>query len=208
MRSGHKLLADLGGRPVIARTIDALTASACLVSVTVILGHRADALRNAIGTRPVRTVVAPDHRTGMSASLRAGIASFVDRTAIAPFTDRDASAPFSDRPDGILIALGDMPLIEAATIRALVDRFVALRGAGHPASVVRPMFDGRPGHPVLWHRSHAAALSALDGDGGGRVLLDTLGSSVSLVPVTDRGVGFDVDTDEALLVARRRLGSP
>ncbi len=199
MRSGHKLLADLGGLPVIARTIDALTASACLVSVTVILGHRADALRDAIGTRPVRTVVAPDHRTGMSASLRAGIASFVDRATIAPL---------ADRPDGILIALGDMPLIEAATIRALVDRFVALRGAGHEASVVRPMFDGRPGHPVLWHRSHAAALSALDGDGGGRVLLDTLRHPVSLVPVTDRGVGFDVDTDEALLVARRLLGSP
>ena len=194
MRSGHKLLADLGGLPVIARTVDSLVASASLDSVTVILGDRADAVRDAIGGRRVRTLVAPDHRLGLSASLARGLAAL-----------RDGAGWHQDRPDGILIALGDMPLVEAATIRAVVDRFRALRQAGEAAPVVRPARDGTPGHPILWHRSHAAALSAVTGDGGGRLLLETLGASVSRVRVDDGGIGFDIDTDEALLAARRFL---
>ena len=195
MRSGHKLLADLGGTPVIGRTVDALDASRSLASITVVLGDRADAVREAIGGHQTMTVVAPDHRSGLSASLRAGLATF-----------RGEAAPGLGAPEGILIALGDMPLIEPATIRAVVDRFTSLRRAGHAAPVVRPTCEGQPGHPVLWHRSHADALAALTGDRGGNELLRALGPSVTLLTVHDAGIGFVNDTDAALAEARRLLG--
>jgi len=180
MGPDHKLLADLGGTPVIAHVVDAI-AAAELPAPLVVLGHRAAEVRAALGERPAIYVVAADFAKGMSRSLRAGLAAIPAGWGAA------------------IVALGDMPAVDATTYSALVE---ALRG---PAGVAVPTWNGKRGNPVGWGRAHWPALAAVTGDGGGKALLAGLSDRVVEVAVDDPGILTDVDTPEALATLRHRL---
>ncbi len=175
MGGPHKLLEILGGRPVIAHIIDSL-AAAGLPPPIVVLGHEADAVRAAIGTRPAQYVVAEDAALGLSQSIRAGIGAIP--------ADWEA----------VLLCLGDMPGISPATLRCLAD-------APAPAgSVVIPVTGGRRGNPLRWGRAFFADLARLEGDIGGKALLGSV--SPVEIDVADPGIWFDIDTPAALEQAR------
>ncbi|WP_231854211.1 nucleotidyltransferase family protein [Gluconacetobacter diazotrophicus] len=181
-RSGdrHKLLApDQMGQPMIARTLQAVCASA-VDTVIVVLGHRANDLRAAIDThapyaREVAVTMAADHADGLSASLRAGL--------------RMAEAR---HPSGILVCLGDMPWIGPDVITRLLARH-----RQSPAPVTVPVHDGRQGHPVLWDRTMIPALMALKGDRGGGALMRALGERVATVQA-GATIHEDFDTPDRL----------
>jgi molybdenum cofactor cytidylyltransferase len=106
-----------------------------------------------------------------------------------------------DGVDGALVCLGDMPRIEAADLRALIDAFRTEHG---PDACV-PVHEGRRGNPVLWSSRCFPALRSLQGDRGGKALLEERGTGVIEVPVPGRGVLFDVDTPDALERAVREF---
>jgi molybdenum cofactor cytidylyltransferase len=88
-------------------------------------------------------------------------------------------------PQAWLVALGDMPFVAPATLRALADALAA--GAG----IAAPVMDGRRGNPVGFGAVHLDALLALRGDEGARRLLKTC--PVTEVPVDDPGIFRDID---------------
>jgi len=90
--------------------------------------------------------------------------------------------------DGWVIALGDMPWIAPATIRAVAN---ALDGG---ADIVAPSYHGERGHPVGFSRRHRAALAALTGDAGARSLIERHLDRLTWIDVEDAGVLQDVDT--------------
>lgn len=110
----------------------------------------------------------PDAETGMGASLAHAVATSLP----------DAKA--------WLIALGDMPFVEVATIQALC---AALENG---ADIAAPVFQGRRGNPVGFGEAHRDALLALAGDEGARRIVR--GSVVVEVAVDDPGIFRDVDT--------------
>ncbi|WP_226895936.1 NTP transferase domain-containing protein [Polymorphobacter sp. PAMC 29334] len=179
MGAANKLIADLDGKPVVAHVVDAI-AAAGLPPPIVVVGHMAAAVRAALGDRPATYVTAPDFAEGMSRSLRTGLAA-------APLDWRAA-----------IIALGDMPSVDAETYAALaaaaIDR----------VPVVIPTWHGKRGNPLAWSRAHWTELSGVTGDGGGKVLLAALSDRLVELPVDDPGILADVDTPEAL--AALRLG--
>ncbi|HEY5105390.1 MAG TPA: nucleotidyltransferase family protein [Caulobacteraceae bacterium] len=120
--------------------------------------------------RRLRLVAAADHAQGMSATLRAGIASLADDTT------------------GAFVFLGDMPLIPATVLHVLAKALAA----GALASA--PVFDGQRGHPVLFGRALFQELCALAGDTGARSVLASIGDRLALVQSPDAGVLFDIDT--------------
>ncbi len=95
--------------------------------------------------------------------------------------------------DAVVIALADMPFIEAATIEAIV---LALRNG---ASIAVPVFQGQRGNPVGFSRAMFAELGQLRGDQGARALLKTY--PVLEVVVNDAGILRDIDTPADLPVA-------
>lgn len=175
----HKLLTpDAGGVPMIARVVRAACASTAR-PVIVVLGHRAAEIRAAIiqhaGHPDLIFTIAEDHGDGLSASLRAGLA------AVGPHA-----------PSGVLVCLGDMPLVD----RTLIDRLIARhRRDRAPATV--PVHDGRTGHPVLWDRVIFPALMGLDGDVGGRALIRAHAGRLAMIPA-DAAIHADFDTPERL----------
>jgi len=176
MSGPNKLLADVGGAPMIARVVDAMLASRAR-PVVVVVGHQGDAIRAALAGRDVRFVENPAYEEGLGASLRTGIAAL------------DAA-----QVDGALVALGDMPWVRAEHVDALLAAFDP-RG---PRSIVVPVHDRKRGHPVLWSSRHFAAMRKLGGDVGARALLEEHADAVATVAVADAGVLRDVDTPEML----------
>jgi molybdenum cofactor cytidylyltransferase len=172
----HKLLADWGGKPLVAHAADALLAAD--LPVLVVLGHGSEAVRAALAGRDLRFVAAADYAAGMAHSLHAGVAAVPD--------DWDA----------VLVALGDMPRIEADVLRRLA---VA-------DGVAVPVFEGARGNPVRWPRAHFAALMALAGDSGAQRLLE--GMDVIEVAAPSDAVLADIDTPEALTALRQAEHSP
>ncbi len=94
-------------------------------------------------------------------------------------------------PDNCLVALIDHPLIDAGTVRALI----ATRDATG-APVVRPICDGRHGHPVIFSRETFAMLRFGDLPDGAKGVLRAFASREVLMPTVDRGVLVDVDTPD------------
>lgn len=154
-----KQLADLGGRPLAQRAIDALSAAG-IRDVVVVLGHDADRVREAL-TLPdgARVVMAERHAEGMAASLAAGIAS------LGP-TSR-----------AVVVLLADQPGISAEHVTALTASY-----ASTPSPIVRLRFDDAPG-PALLAREVWSEVAALRGDVGARALIDADPSRVREVRI-------------------------
>ena len=97
-----------------------------------------------------------------------------------------------------LILPADLPLVLPATLRA-----VAQAPAHH--SVVRPVYQGRHGHPVRFTHECAPALLALRGDGGAAAVARQ--HRLWAVEVDDPGCVLDIDTVEDLRQAQQILAA-
>ncbi|MCB1979892.1 MAG: nucleotidyltransferase family protein [Burkholderiaceae bacterium] len=91
---------------------------------------------------------------------------------------------------GWLVLPGDLPLVQAGTLRAIA---VTLASG---AEVVAPVFGGQRGHPVGFAAALGPQLMALTGEQGASVLLRAAAQRGALLslPVEDCGVVTDIDT--------------
>ncbi len=166
----EKLMLPLAGKPVILHVIDAALAAG-LAGPLVVTRTPSSDIAAAAAQRPVETVIADDAAAGMAHSLACGIRA-VPKTWDAAF-----------------ILLADMPLISSAMLRQMSE----LAGADR---VIVPVHGGRRGNPTIWGRQHFAALAALTGDTGGRVLFGGLGANLHEMAWTDDSIFTDFDTPE------------
>lgn len=167
-----KLLADLGGRPLVRHAAEAACASG-LSPVVAVLGAHAPAVRAALAGLDLRFVENPRYAEGLSTSLRAGLASLPEACT------------------GAVVMLGDMPRVGPALLRRLAGAF-----DGRAAAIV-PVWQGRRGNPVLLNRHRLAAdLAGLAGDRGAGPLLAGRADVVEIAG--GAGTGLDIDTPEAL----------
>jgi molybdenum cofactor cytidylyltransferase len=169
---GDKLVAPLGGRPVVRWSADAIVGA--VDTLVVVVREDASAIRRALEGVPIRWTVNPDAERGMSTSIRAGIDALPAQV------------------DAAIVALGDQPLVDAHVVERLVARW---REGG--ARAVQARYDDGRGHPVLFDRVLFPALSALEGDVGARAVLDLAGDALALVTVAGPRP-IDVDTPDAL----------
>jgi molybdenum cofactor cytidylyltransferase len=144
--------------------------------VLVVTGHERERLMEALAGRPVQFVHAEDYAEGLSASLKAGIA------AVPP------------EAEGVLIALGDMPLVSAADMRRLLAAFDPEEGR----AIVQPTYRGKQGNPVLWGREFLPAMQSITGDVGARHLVGLHADRLVEVEMPEDGVLRDFDTAAAL----------
>ncbi|OLP62719.1 molybdopterin-guanine dinucleotide biosynthesis protein MobA [Xaviernesmea oryzae] len=178
MRGSHKLLALFDGVPLIRRTAD-IALSSRAAGVTVVTGHRRDAVHAALTGLTLRLIDNPHYHEGMGTSLACGV-----------------SALDTADPDGILVMLADMPQITVTHLDSLLGRFEQAQGA----AVVRAASGEKPGNPVILPRPLFPLLTTLAGDEGARRIIAASG-----MPIIDLDLGpaalFDIDTPEALTEA-------
>ncbi|MGN8116168.1 NTP transferase domain-containing protein [Labrys sp. 22185] len=180
MGGSNKLLEDYAGKPLVRHAVEAALASKA-GSVTVVTGHQQAEVRDALAGLAVSFVHNPDFAEGLSTSVRAGIAALPAEC------------------DAALIALGDMPLVDAALLDRLISAFEPDKGA----LIVLPVTERQRGNPVIWARRFFDELQAIEGDAGGRQILKANGDAVVEIPVSSSAASFDVDTREALAQLRQ-----
>lgn len=147
--------------------------TACTVAphVLLALGADADALwRTLRAPASLGRVDVPDHREGLSASLRAAVAH----------VDADPAV------DRLLVMLVDQYAVDETWLRGLL----ALADA-HPRRMIASRYDGLRGVPAVFPRSVFAALAALHGDQGARALLRDEPDAIDFIAPHAPG---DVDT--------------
>ena len=96
-----------------------------------------------------------------------------------------AAVRATSQANGWLIVLGDLPLIQADTLRSLA---VAL--ANH--DVVVPTYKGQRGHPVGFSARCRESLANLKGDQGAAAVVRSFGATT--LEMDDVGVILDIDT--------------
>ena len=183
---GGKLLASIGGRPLLDHVVEAVR-SAGLGALVVVLGPDAgplDAIALAKGATIARN---PEPGLGLSSSVRVGLAA-IDGLAQGPDGGFGAA----------LILLGDQPRTSVASIAALLAAPVP---AGR--SIVVPRYRGWGGpNPALLLRPAWALAGGLTGDHGfGPLIADR---DELVVEVDLAGDNPDVDTPADLAALAER----
>jgi molybdenum cofactor cytidylyltransferase len=182
MGGSNKLVAEIGGRPLIRIVVQEALKSRAR-PVIVVTGHQHDRVEAVLKGLPVKIVHNPDFADGLGTSLRTGIA------ALPP------------EADGAIVCLGDMPQVDSAMIDHLIGAIDPDKGA----LVAVPTIDGKRGNPVVWSRRFFAELMKVEGDVGARYLIGRYPEAVAEVPLAGTAALTDVDTPEALEAVRAEL---
>jgi molybdenum cofactor cytidylyltransferase len=185
MGGPNKLLAEIEGVPMVARVAQRLLASRAR-PVVAVLGNRAEEIDAALGRLPVQRVRNPDFADGLSTSLKRGLAALPEHL------------------DGVVVCLGDMPLISGRHLDRLIAAFNPLEGR----AIVVPTRHGKRGNPVLWAKRFVPEMAQIAGDVGARHLIGEHAELVAEVEMDDDAILVDIDTPEALAALRARGKSP
>jgi molybdenum cofactor cytidylyltransferase len=86
-----------------------------------------------------------------------------------------------------MFLLSDQPQISSELIRQLMDRYFQNR-----KSITAPMVNGQRGNPLLFDRSAFSALAEVEGDRGGRAVINRF--EVDWLPWIDNRILMDVDS--------------
>src|SRR6516225_3976487 len=184
MGGPNKLLAEINGIPMVAHIARRLLASRARPIIAV-LGNQADAVDTALGKLPIERVRNPDFAAGLSTSLKHGI------TALP-----------SDL-DGMIVCLGDMPLISGRHLDRLIAAFNPLEGR----AIIVPTRRSKRGNPVLWSKQFFPEMAGLAGDVGAKHLIGEHAELVAEVEMDDDAVLVDIDTPDALDAFREKRSS-
>ncbi len=182
MGSTNKLTANLAGKPMIRHVAKAALASKAQTT-TVVTGNNAAAIEAALAGLDVTFTHNPDFADGLSTSLITGIATLTPDI------------------DGVIVLLGDMPLVTAD----LIDRLIAAFDPTEGRAICVPVHDGKRGNPILWAARFFSDLKAVKGDTGAKHLIGENAEWITEVDAGGRAIFRDIDTPEALAALRQEI---
>ncbi len=119
------LLPHLGQKSIIRSVVERILRSD-VKEVIIVLGHQAERVKEDLSELNIRFVTNPHFTSGMTSSIQCGAA------AAGPDTS------------GILICLGDMPLLTPEDYRRVTAAVTGER------QIISPVYEGQKGHPVFF----------------------------------------------------------
>jgi len=172
---GKKLLALVEGEPLLDRTIRSLLDGG-VGEIIVVVGAdaRLELERdvNSLNDPRVRPVENPDPSRGMFSSIQEGA-----RTA---------------QGDVLLVLPGDMPFVQPATVRQVLDVWALQHG------IVSPRYNGKRGHPVALPVALRDEILATDPTSNLHEVIKKHLDERTDVDIDDPGITRDVDRPEDL----------
>ncbi len=167
----NKLLADIGGTPLVRRVAEQLLGSR-VTGVIVVTGFEGDKVRGSLAGLDIQFVENTDYAEGLASSLRCGVAALPKGVA------------------GAMIVLADMPGITTA----LIDRLIGVFEKEACAKIVFPTREsGAQGNPVIWPSRFFKEIQSLSGDTGAKPLIAAHTKNTIGVRVKDEHALHDID---------------
>ena len=174
MRSVDKLLQKIDGVPLLRRAAT-MACAATNDAVLVALPKQPHPRWAVLDGLNVTGVAVADAAEGINASLRAGVAAL------------------SRECDAVLVLLADLPDLTVNDIRNMRQAVELKPNALIWRGITE---DGKPGHPVVFHRSLFTEICALNGDSGAQSVVQTHRDQVELVPLPRQNARLDLDTQQ------------
>ena len=175
----NKLLAELNGLPLVLHTALRLQEDGGfnLLAVTC---H--DAVRDLFAQRGIACLLTETCRQGLSGSVRAGVSAMREKGA-----------------EEILFFAGDQPFLKAETLHAFYEAWQR-SGKGLGSCLA----EGSPTNPAIFTRQYFSSLCSLEGDRGGRKILQENPADCFFWPLPDPAQAEDIDTIKQLQRAAER----
>jgi molybdenum cofactor cytidylyltransferase len=185
MGGPHKLLLDVDGEPMLRRVVRAVLALPP-AEVVVVTGYRAEDIRGSLAGLSVRFAHNADFAEGQSGSVVTGVRALTAGC------------------DGLLIVLGDQPLLTPAALGRLIAAYAT---APEGRSILVPTSGGARGNPVLFAARHIPAILTGEVKVGGGRLIEAHPDAVALIEMAEDAFIRDCDTPEDYAALRARLGA-
>jgi len=166
----EKLMLTVDGIPVIERVLHAARSSEL---DELILIYQKVQIREIAEKYDVNTVYNEQAAKGQSAALTLGVKSSPPET------------------DGFMFLVGDQPYLDAHTINKLLSAFREEKDR-----IVVPLYNGKKGNPVIFPSHLREDLLTLEGDCGGRIIIEKMMDKVKPVTIEKGVAGTDIDTNE------------
>jgi molybdenum cofactor cytidylyltransferase len=164
-----KPLLPFGNKSVIQSCIDYLS-SGGIEEIIVVVGHREQEIREHLKGTSIRFAVNPNPESEMALSIACGVSEL------------------SDSAGATLIALVDHPAVPPTVVTTLIAEWE--KGA----TLVKPTWQQRGGHPVLVDLRFRKQLQNLDEAGGLKAFLAAHHRQLNRVAVNSSYVARDMDT--------------
>lgn len=143
--------------------------------IIVVLGHEAEIVSRHIKDLNVETVVNRQYENGMCTTFQEGVRSLN-----------------KEDTDGILLHLGDQPLVSEKSIEKLIETYKSDKTS---TKVFIVSHKGKKGHPVIFHPDTIDDILKIPVDGTIRDVVNKYQTKHTKIE-TDDGVIKDVDTKE------------
>jgi molybdenum cofactor cytidylyltransferase len=173
-----KALLPYQGRPFLEHLLEVTTHPKIGVR-RVVLGKHAEPIGAAVQLAAEEIVINERWEEGQLSSIQAGIRSLPAGT------------------DGMILCLIDHPLISAALVNDLIERFYSSANPG-TSKIVLPVFRGQRGHPVIFSANLYEELLAAPLETGARAVVWAHAADVVTVPTTEQGCVLNLNDPETL----------
>ena len=173
-----KQLTKLNHKCLIEWVVDAALASD-LETVVLILGLEHQKILQRLGDKKrsdkFQVAINPRFKDGQGCSVALGVSRIADTYA------------------AVMFLLGDQPMVDSATINHLLDSFRASE-----KNICVPVNRGRRGNPTIFSDLFYNRLLAIEGDIGGRKIVESHPDQILEVEIENPLTFFDVDTPQDL----------
>jgi molybdenum cofactor cytidylyltransferase len=149
--------------------------------IVVVLGAYSEQIKPEIDKLPVQIVENPDWQTGMSSSIRAGIAAINQSNS---------------KLDAVIIALADQPLISEAVFDRLIQSYQETKNI-----IIASAYDDIVGVPALFDCALFGELMQLEGDRGAKALMRKYRDEVLAIKIPEAGIDIDTPDDYEKLLS-------
>ncbi len=171
MGGANKLELKINGQALIQHTVQMLMGSA-VNEIVVVIGHQASMIQHLLTDLPVQLVYNQDYEQGQMSSVHKGLASLTEEC------------------DGIMICLGDQPLLQSSDINQLIDAFAHRRRG----SILVPTYGGQRGNPIILAYEHRNSILSSGRNLGCKQLIEKNPDLVCTVEMENDHVLIDMDT--------------
>jgi molybdenum cofactor cytidylyltransferase len=168
-----KALLPYQGRPFLEHLLD-VTHHPKIGVRRVVLGAHAEPIARAVDLSADEIVINQDWEAGQLSSIRVALRSLPENT------------------EGMLLCLIDHPLVSAALVHDLIERFCATGKA-----VVLPVFEGRRGHPVIFSAALYGELLTAPMETGARAVVWAHAADVEEVRTNEEGCILNLNDPDA-----------
>ncbi|WIV12547.1 molybdenum cofactor cytidylyltransferase [Proteiniborus sp. MB09-C3] len=163
-----KLTLNLGGELVIEKVIKAAKESKL---DEIILVYQKEHIKDIAIKYGIKTVFNSCPEKGQSESMKLGIKSSNLNT------------------EAFMFIVGDQPLLNSRTIDMMIDAF-----NNDNSEILVPMYNNEKGSPTIFSSKLKDKLLEVEGDKGGRKIIEKAPHMVKYISIEDYRVGLDMDT--------------